>query len=92
MGKNVTYVSQKQKEYCFNTFGGQTPSEYRPVIRVRLKDAWYKKGQIIKVETYGTCGAWYYRGRWVDYWDVGLPLKYYPWYKRLYFFFTNLFC
>jgi len=91
MDNNVKYVSQEHKDYCFRTFGGQNPMDYRPVVRTRMKNAWYKKGQILKVEMYGTCGAWDYKGRWVDYYDIGKALKYYPRYKRILFRITNFF-
>lgn len=48
---------------------------YRKVIRVRMKNAFYFKGQILRVKYFSTFGAFDYKNRWVDYYDVGKELK-----------------
>lgn len=44
---------------------------FRQVIRVEMKGAWYKVGDVIKVKWFGTYGCFDHKDRWVDYWDIG---------------------
>lgn len=48
---------------------------YRKVIRRRMKGAFYFRGQILKVKYFNSFGAFDFRNRWIDYYDVGAELK-----------------
>lgn len=57
---------------------------YRRVVRVRMKNAFYFKGQILRIKYFVTFGAFDYKGRWVDYYDVGPEIQLTFW-RKLWF-------
>lgn len=61
---------------------------YRRVIRVRAKNAFYFQGQILKIKYFATFGAFDYKDRWVDYYDVGPEIKLNRW-RRFWFTITK---
>lgn len=44
---------------------------FRKVIRVTMKDAFYKQGDVLKIKWFGTFGCFDHKDRWVDYYDIG---------------------
>lgn len=63
---------------------------YRKVVRVRMKGAFYFKGQILKVKYFVTFGAFDHKNRWVDYYDIGREVTLSRWGKFWFWLTDNL--
>lgn len=67
----VKIVTQEQKDGLANSYPYGDKWQKRKVIKVTMKDAWYKIGYIITVKHFATYGAYDEKDRWVDYYDLG---------------------
>lgn len=68
-------VSEETKKSLARSFPYGDKWEKRKVIRVTMKDAWYKVGDIIEVKYFATFGCYDIKDRWVNYYDVSLPIN-----------------
>lgn len=90
MDKNVRYINEIHKLMLKNSYPYGDKWERRKVMRVYNKQkAWYKVGDVLKVKYFATFGCYDINDRWIDYYDLGLPLM--PWYKKCFYWFVNLF-
>lgn len=85
-----TKVTQECKESLKKSYPYGDRWTYRIVKRVTMKGAFYIPGQILKIKHFGTFGAFDYKNRWIDYYDVGKELRPTFWVK-LWFHITKFF-
>lgn len=68
-------VTQDVKNTLKKAFPMGDKWEKRKVTRVTMENAWYKVGDIIEVKYFATFGCYDKKDRWVNYYDVSLPLN-----------------
>lgn len=66
-------VTQETKDRLKRSFPTGDRWTFRKIEKIWLKDKqhWYKEGDIVKVKYFATFGAYDYKDRWIDYWDMG---------------------
>lgn len=67
-------VTEETKNRLAQCFPPGNKWEKRRVERVTMENAWYKKGQIIEVKYFATFGCYDKKDRWVNYYDLSLPI------------------
>lgn len=90
MSKKLPYPESLARGYP----PGVTPDRRR-IKSCSRPDAWYahKIGEIITVHYFATFGCWDTNGRWIDYYDLSMPIQnwYRRWINKIISFFKKLF-
>lgn len=67
-------VTKETKDRLLKSYPFSDKWEKRRVLRVSMENAWYAVGDIITVKQFATFGAFDVEDRWVNYWDLSLPI------------------
>lgn len=71
---------ETHRQYAERSYPMGKVTEKRKIIRCSDPNAWYSAmvGQIIDVHFFATFGAWDTEDRWIDYYDLSMPVKWIP--------------
>lgn len=68
-------VTEERKRDMIRMYPMGNKWERRKVVRVTMENAWYKVGDIITVKYFMTFGCFDKKDRWVNYYDLSLPIE-----------------
>lgn len=71
----VIRVTDEIKSMLSKSFPYGDKWEKRKVVRVTMDNAWYNIGDIITVKFFATFGCYDIEDRWVNYYDLSLPIE-----------------
>lgn len=67
-------VTQETKDWMVKVYPWGDKWEKRKIIRTSMPNAWYKIGDIITVKYFASYGCYDQKDRWVNYYDLSLPI------------------